>query len=187
MHFEGLHIKEILFEAKHTTFIIQHIQHSLTLVHQVRHTCKMVLICSMSADSTMDTLNIDDALTYFWPIQFLGPAEKGTQAQGWRGCVFPPEKRSGSNVLGFGKDFSLRCIRNSAIITLVLAGMWQPSISRSSPIIALDAYLFLDTEDLYNEPLPLLREFFTSVAPLLCPLHSEQGPHLYVFLVLSIS
>ncbi|KFM58715.1 hypothetical protein X975_14958, partial [Stegodyphus mimosarum] len=41
-------------------------------------------------------------------MQFLGPAEKGTYAYGWRSNVFSGKNRSGSNFSGFGNVFSLR-------------------------------------------------------------------------------
>lgn len=36
------------------------------------------------------------------PIQFLGPAEKGMKAKGWRVATFSGEKRSGSKTSGSG-------------------------------------------------------------------------------------
>lgn len=36
------------------------------------------------------------------PMQFLGPAEKGRKAKGWRPAIFSKEKRRGSKTSGSG-------------------------------------------------------------------------------------
>ena len=43
------------------------------------------------------------------PIQFLGPAEKGTYAYGWRPCKFSGKNRSGWNSSGSGKYLGSLC------------------------------------------------------------------------------
>ena len=60
------------------------------------------------------------------PMQFLGPAEKGTYAYGWRFIEFSKVKRSGSNFSGFGKISSFLCSMYGHTIKVALSGIGYP-------------------------------------------------------------
>uniref|UniRef100_A0A915IT34 Uncharacterized protein n=1 Tax=Romanomermis culicivorax TaxID=13658 RepID=A0A915IT34_ROMCU len=59
---------------------------------------------------------------YQTPMQFLGPAENGTYANGCRPAEFADEKRSGSNFSGSARKSGSRCIIYGHMKTSTPAG-----------------------------------------------------------------